>query len=256
MMTTTCSTWHDARNDEGAVALPSRPSRCRRGLRPASLGIAFGVVLGLSACGTSNESYLRAEVVPLAQTELGCPGSQIATRCLDQRCYRTEATGCGHSTQYIYGDTGWVAARGAPVATMAQSPPYFPPPPGVPPTAQPGPAVPPIAQPWPAVPPTARRDDDSDKAPSRANAAKVCNPNHPKDLCVPTTYTDEELSEIYDFNARLFGRPEGLTAKGTERLQRDCPEICSKHNATHNVGQYIITYSATGTKVSCSCRMK
>lgn len=92
-----------------------------RGILPAATTAA---PLNATPCGASNESYLRSEVAPLAQTDFHCPIDQIATRYLDTKCYRAEATGCGYTRQYSYGDSGWVGAADVSRVGGAQTLPY------------------------------------------------------------------------------------------------------------------------------------
>jgi hypothetical protein len=76
------------------------------------LAWALAILACTSAC-TSNESYLRREVAPLAQIELRCPQEQIQTRCLEPSlCHRAEATGCSRTARYRYDpNLGWALSR-------------------------------------------------------------------------------------------------------------------------------------------------
>jgi hypothetical protein len=92
-----------------------------RGILPAATTAA---PLSAPPCAASNESYLRSEVAPLAQTDFHCPREQIATRYLDTKCSRAEATGCGYTRQYLYGDSGWVGTADVSQVGGAQTLPY------------------------------------------------------------------------------------------------------------------------------------
>lgn len=103
------------------------------------------------------------------------------------------------------------------------------------------------------APATAQDGESEGKGVSPANASMVCNPRHPKDLCVPAPYTNEELAAIMDQSPAAI--PGTLTAQGRTRLANDCPELCSKYNATY-AEKHTTTFTVSTTSIACLCHVK
>lgn len=114
-MKSTFLRWNTGRRTARAASIGS-------GHRTALASFALSLAPLLASACASNESYLRREVAPLAQKRLACPEEQIATRCLDAKCYEAEAAGCGQVAEYHYGQNGWTATSTPPMSAVAEDP--------------------------------------------------------------------------------------------------------------------------------------
>jgi len=91
----------------------------------AWVGLGFLASERLGTAGPNedyNESCVRAEIPPKAESDLDCPSNKITAHCSNEDCTEAEASGCGRSVRYRHRFFLWWRIGPAPAAPSPEKP--------------------------------------------------------------------------------------------------------------------------------------